>query len=121
MNGKKIIKAAVPIILSGAMVLSVSAAESEALSFDEKNIALSFGVLSDVHICRAEFYGEWEQIHYSEDKFVTAVNFLKNDIGEKNMKALVIGGDVADTLGPVDMEKTYEVLKKCVDPKKPRL
>ena len=118
MNGKKIIKAAVPIILSGAMVLSVSAAESEALSFDEKNIALSFGVLSDVHICRAEFYGEWEQIHYSEDKFVTAVNFLKNDIGEKNMKALVIGGDVADTLGPVDMEKTYEVLKKCVDPEK---
>ncbi|HAY96766.1 MAG TPA: hypothetical protein DCY23_00225, partial [Ruminococcaceae bacterium] len=65
-----------------------SAAESEALSFDEKNIALSFGVLSDVHICRAEFYGEWEQIRYSEDKFVTAVNFLKNDIGEKNMKAL---------------------------------
>ena len=53
MNGKKIIKAAVPIILSGAMVLSVSAAESEALSFDEKNIALSFGVLSDVHVCRA--------------------------------------------------------------------
>ena len=74
----------------------------EKIMFDEENIVLSFGVLSDVHICEAEFYGEWEQIYYSADKFTAAAKFYKEKIGEDKMPIMVLGGDVLDTLATVD-------------------
>ena len=93
----------------------------EKIMFDEENIVLSFGVLSDVHICEAEFYGEWEQIYYSADKFTAAANFYKEKIGEDNMPIMVLGGDVLDTLATVDGVKAQKVFSACIDSSKTEL
>ncbi len=93
----------------------------EKIMFDEENIVLSFGVLSDVHMCEAEFYGEWEQIHYSADKFTAAANFYKEKIGEDNMPIMILGGDVADTLTTVDLQMAQKVFSAAVDSSKTEL
>lgn len=94
--------------------------EDESLAkFDDKNIILKLGLMSDLHFDAINTYTD----NYKNNTAIvqTAVNFIKNKLGEDSMPAIVIGGDVINWNGLADLRMAKAAFEECLDPTKTEL
>ena len=99
---------------------TVDESEEESMKkFDEKSIILKIGLMSDLHFDAVNTYTE----NYKNNTAIlqTAVNFLKEKLGEDSLRAIVIGGDVVNWNGLADLRMAKAAFDECLDPAKTEL
>lgn len=87
-TGWKALVLAAAVIISAMSTTNAIAAGSNPVIFDDQNIVLSFGAISDTHIL--------SYASNNDTKFVNAIQMLKTKSNNK-LDALFIAGDVTDT------------------------
>ena len=125
MNKRKHLSALAAVLLSGAMMLGVTAgaavsAKEAPVKFDSNHVTLRFGVFTDEHFDGENTYTNGYK--YVGKQMTAAIQFLKNKIGADHMPVMVMGGDLANWNGLSDVDLMYSYLKKSgLDGKKTEL
>ncbi len=90
----------VSIVMAILLLISGTALAKSQLEFDEQNVVLRFGAMSDLH-----FTG-------GAEKFTEAVKQLYKRVGDNKLDAIVVAGDLTDSGSPAEIAALKAALDK---------